>query len=145
MPPKGMKVSDWMTRKVFTLREDQTLHVAKNIMDWARIRHIPVVDRKSRLVGMITHRDLLRASISCLDSAVSKAERGQHLWTFPVRDLMAIELATLGAEDSIQEAARIMRTKKIGAIPIVGEDETLIGILSEADLLRVVEGTGPSR
>lgn len=139
MSEKKTKVSDWMTQKVFTLKEDQTLHIAKEIMDWARIRHIPVVDRQNRLVGIVTHRDLLRASISCLTSSVARMERDQHLWTIPVRKMMAIDLVTLGPEDSVRDAAKIMRSKKIGAIPIVGDDEKLLGILSEADLLRFVE------
>ncbi len=54
-----MLVRDFMTKKVFTLQIDKKVFAAQQIMNWAHVRHIPVVDRERRLVGIVTHRDLL--------------------------------------------------------------------------------------
>ena len=51
-----MRVRDLMTQKVFTVHVDKTLLVVDEIMTWARIRHVPVVDAQNRLVGLISHR-----------------------------------------------------------------------------------------
>ena len=79
-----MNVRDYMTLKVFTLLSDKKLFIALDIMNWAHVRHVPVVDRAGRLVGLISHRDVLRASISALSTTVANLERDQHLWTIPI-------------------------------------------------------------
>lgn len=63
-----MLVRDCMTKKVFSLPNDKKVFAAQQIMNWAHVRHIPVVDRDGRLVGIVTHRDLLGASISKIPS-----------------------------------------------------------------------------
>jgi len=133
-----MVVRDLMTRKVFTIRLDKKLIVVREIMDWAKIRHIPVVDAQKRCVGLITHRDLLRVSISSRSSRIAKVERGQHLWTIPISEVMQSEVQTIGPDAPVRTAARLMRAKKIGCLPVVSEGR-LIGILTEYDLLKLIE------
>jgi CBS domain-containing membrane protein len=133
-----MQVRDLMTRKVFTVRADKKLIIVDEIMSWARVRHVPVVDAQDRLVGLISHRDLMRASISSVETRVAQEERRQHEWTIPVREVMHARVHTIGPEESVQEAAKRMRSGKIGCFPVVSEGK-LIGIITEHDLLRLVE------
>ena len=61
-----MRVKDLMSPDVFVLYAEDSLLIAEEMMQWRRIRHVPVVDRESNLQGLITHRDILRASISTI-------------------------------------------------------------------------------
>lgn len=133
-----MRVCDVMTREVYTLRHDKKVNIVKEIMDWANVRHVPIVDEEHRVVGLVTHRDLLRASISALDSSVPVSERGQHLWQIPVSELMCTEVRTISPDMSVRHTARIMREDKIGCLPVV-DDGKLVGIVTEADLLALIE------
>ncbi len=133
---------DIMTCNVFTMHQNHTLHIAKEIMDWKHIRHIPVVNSKNALVGLITHRDLLKASISTITTSIANVERKQHLWSIPVANVMNFLVRTVGPEEPVTEMARIMRKEKIGCLPVVDENEKLLGIVTEADLLGVLEQLG---
>lgn len=130
-------VRDYMTAKVFTIRADKKLIAVQEIMQWARIRHIPVVDSENRIVGMISHRDLLHAAISSV-LPVSTPERRQHLGTVEIDAVMKAPVQTIGPEASVQQAAQQMRESKIGCLPVIAEGK-LAGIISEYDLLGLVE------
>ena len=134
-----MRVRDCMTAKVFTVRLDKKLIVVQEMMGWARVRHIPVVDQTGAVVGIISHRDLLHAAISAVAEA-SKVDRDQHLATIPITVVMKTGVHTVGPDATIQEAAKRMREKKIGCLPVV-EGHKLVGIISEYDLLGFVERT----
>ncbi len=134
-----MKVADLMTTAVFTLRLDKKLFIAEQIMGWAHIRHVPVVDSRNRVVGMISHRDILRASIASVSSKVAKLERRQHLSGIDVREIMQTQVRTIGPDASVQEAASLMRGGKFGCLPVVNQKQELLGIITEHDLLRLVE------
>ena len=84
-----------MTWSVFTVREDKNLILVEEIMSWARIRHVPVVDAQNRLVGLISHGDLLRASISSVGTRIANEERRQHEWTIPVQKVMRTRVHTI--------------------------------------------------
>jgi CBS domain-containing membrane protein len=133
-----MLVRDLMTAKVFSVRVDKKLLIAREIMGWARVRHVPVVDAGEHLVGMISHRDLLRASIASVSTRVAEVERSQHLWTIPISEVMQADVHTIAPDAPIREAARLMRTHKIGSLPVVS-DGRLVGIITEHDLLKLLE------
>ena len=131
-----------MTQDVYSLRFDKKAIIAKEIMNWAHVRHVPIVDGSNRLVGIVTHRDLLNISVSRLTTSVAKAEGQQHLSMIPIDQVMGSDVETIGPDESIQEAARVMRSKKVGCLPVVDAERKLIGILSEFDLLGIVERMG---
>ena len=135
-----MRVRKYMTEKVFTLRADKMVFIALDIMKWAHVRHVPVVDRAGRLVGIISHRDILEASISSFSTRIAKLEHDQHLWTIPIESVMRTNVVTISPDSRVQEAARLMREHKVGCLPVV-ENGSLVGIITEYDLLRVVEHT----
>ncbi len=134
-----MLVRDLMSSPVFTIRDDKRLQAAGEIMKWAHVRHVPVVDAKGSLVGIVSHRDLLAAAVSTLAIKISQAERTQHLAASEVRQIMHEPTATIGPAERVQDAARLLRSHKIGCLPVVDEGK-LVGIVTEADLLGIVEG-----
>jgi CBS domain-containing membrane protein len=137
-----MVVRDIMTTKVFTIRSDKKVFVAKEIMEWAHVRHVPVVDAGNRLVGIISHRDILDASLSALDRNVAEAERRQHLAGPTALALMSHPTHTIAPSAPVQEAARMLREHKVGCLPVV-EGDRLVGIVTDHDILMLVERLPP--
>ncbi len=132
-----MLVRDYMSTQVFTIRNDKMLVAAREIMNWAHVRHVPVVDPRGTLVGIVSHRDLLHAAISSATD-VSEVERTRHLWKVPIEPIMRTEVQTIGPDDSVRKAAMLMRRSKIGCLPVVAEGK-IVGIITEHDLLAIVE------
>jgi acetoin utilization protein AcuB len=131
-------VKDVMTTVVVTLAEEDNLEgIAKAMQDF-HFRHVPVVDGK-RLVGMVTQSDLLRLSISALQSGQPASAVQQQLEqrTF-VAEVMVRNPPTIGPEATLGEASRILVETRIGALPVVDADDNLIGIVSEIDILKAV-------
>jgi CBS domain-containing protein len=129
-----VKVRDLMRTEVVTLRVDDALDIASDIMSLGRIRHLPVLDRGGSLAGLVTQRDLLRASVS---SVLGLAARTQREWLekVVVRDVMTKEVVTLPPEASLYEAVNLMLTAKFGCIPVV-HDGNFVGLITETDCLR---------
>lgn len=123
-----MRVSELMTRQVITLGVDDDLDLAVGILDIMRIRHLPVVDAEGRLVGLVTHRDLLAASANSLEDPA-------HATHVRVRALMRTSIATVSPDDDVRTAARVLDKNKYGGLPVVDADERLVGIVTEADFL----------
>jgi CBS domain-containing membrane protein len=130
------RVRDLMTTKVLTLQNDNKMIVVQQVMGWAHIRHIPVLDAQRHVVGIVSHRDLLHAAVSSV-AAATPIERRQHLWAIRLADVMQTDVRTIAPDATIQEAAALMRAGKIGCLPVV-EGGQLVGIISEYDLLGVV-------
>jgi CBS domain-containing membrane protein len=132
-----MRVSDIMTTNLFTLYDDQTLEMAEDVMNWHRIRHIPVIDRNRHLVGLVTHRDLLRGAVSCFANPAPGHQRelNAHI---PVRDLMRTRVITVAPDTTLEMAAEILIDEKVGCLPVV-EGEKLVGIVTEADFVALVQ------
>ena len=133
-----MIIRDLMSSPVFTIREDKQLLAVHEIMRWAHVRHVPVVDAGGAVVGILSHRDLLGAAISSLAIKISEVERKQDLAARNVRNVMPPVKATISPGERVQRAAQIMRHNQIGCLPVV-EHRKLVGIITEADLLEVVE------
>jgi CBS domain-containing membrane protein len=123
-----------MTREVVTLAENDTLADARTCMERGRIRHLPVV-RGEKLVGLVTHRDLLSASFSVF-AEVSAQEERRLFRQIPVRELMHDAYA-VPPTLRVPEAARVMLEKQYGCLPVVDGDGNLLGIVTDADFLRL--------
>jgi len=94
-------------------------------MEWQSIRHVPVVDDGSRVVGLVTHRDLLRLAAGGNDGV-------------PVREVMTPIRKTFRPETPIKVIIETMITNKWGCVLITDDEGRLVGIITEADFLRVV-------
>jgi len=134
-----MKVTPYIQRAVVTVKPlDSALH-ARELLERHRINQLPVV-LDGRVVGMVTDRDLRDVFPSSLESA-RRASR-HHPAVDPervhVRDVMSQPVYSLGADDSLREAAGLLRRRRIGAVPILDESSRLCGILTRSDLLRAL-------
>ena len=135
---KTARVRDVMSAPVFRLRADEELIVASKVMNWGKIRHVPVVDEDEHVVGMVTQRDLLKYAISLWDYGPATPEGAHPMWGIPIERVMFHPVQTIEADEPIQEAAYLMRKTRVGCLPVV-EDGVLVGIVAEYDLLELVE------
>ena len=116
-----MLVKNWMVKKLITINRDCTVVEALSVMKKYSIRHLPVVEEK-RLVGLITESDLREVMLPSLVRDI------------PVDQIMIEDPVTIGPQDSLEEAARIIYKNKIGGLPVVDRGR-LIGILTTPDIL----------
>lgn len=133
--PRNMKVHELMSQDLVTLTEDETLAHAQRCMARGRIRHLPVV-RDQKLVGLVTHRDLLAASFSVF-ADVDPTEQRRVFATVLVAEIMHRDVVTVDPDLSISRAARFLLKNKFGCLPVVEDERVLVGILTEADFLRL--------
>jgi CBS domain-containing protein len=132
------RVSDLMHREVVTLQHDETLDLADDIMRLGRIRHLPVLEGE-RLVGVLSSRDLLAASLSkALE--FEPLQRRAFLRAVEAKEVMTADVETATPGDSALDAGRRMLRRKIGCLLVVDEDGSFLGLLTETDLLRAALG-----
>jgi acetoin utilization protein AcuB len=127
-------VEKWMTSDVVTVRPEETIIDAFELMQTRRIRHLPVVE-EGELKGLVTDRDIRLALIPAPLS--TPEDRMYHLGALTrVDEIMATDLITVEPSASIEAAAKLMAKYKIGAVPVV-EQGKLVGILTETDIMCV--------
>lgn len=129
-------VRDIMTTEVATLGRNDSLQLAKDIMTLGRVRHFPVVDEDGKVVGVVSQRDLYKASLGSVMKYGEKAQRA-FLEGIAVKEVMSDPPITIPPHASVQEAARLMMEKKIGCLPVL-EGPKLVGIITETDMLKLV-------
>ncbi len=138
---KELKVRDVMTSDPTTLKRNDKLTLADDIMRLGRVRHLPVVDDDGEiLVGIVTQRDLFRDALAQALGYGKHAQR-RILDTLSVKDVMTTEVITVTPDSSLVEAARILSARKIGCLPVV-ESGRLIGILTEDDFVCLITRGG---
>ena len=130
-----LTVSDLMTTQVFTLEESDTLFTAKQIMDMARVRHVPIVDADKKFIGIITHRDILALAVSKL-SDIDKTTQDELDAGIPLHEIMRTDVAVVTPGTALRDAAQRLLDHKYGCLPVVSDAE-LVGIITEADFLRL--------
>ncbi len=133
------RVRDIMPKKMVTISESDTLSTVEDIMTLGHVRHMPVV-KAGQLVGVVSERDLLRASLSNL-TGFGSDERRAFLHVVEIARVMSTPPVTIGLEAAVEDAARAMAERKIGCLPVVDGDE-LVGIVTETDVLRYFAGLG---
>ena len=121
-----LTVEDVMTTNVMTLSTKDSIGHADADMKLGNIRHIPIVDEKAHLVGIISNRDVFRAL------GISKRGKVIPVWEIMKRDVVTVRPAT-----PAHVAVELMLEKKIGALPVISEGEQLIGIVTETDFLAI--------
>lgn len=133
--PHRMHVRDIMATDLVTLMEDETLADAQRCMDRGRLRHLPVV-WDGKLVGLVTHRDLLAASFS-LFAEVGADEQRRVFARITAKELMHSELVTVSPDCPVPRAAELLLENKFGCLPVVEKSGRLVGIVTEADFLEL--------
>jgi len=120
-------VSQFMTKDVFTVRPEDLVDLAASLMDWEHLRHVPVEDEDGVLVGLVSHRSLLRMIANGMRAGAEP---------LAVKDVMQAAPVTVSPDTPTLEAIELMRAKKVGCLPIVREGR-LVGIITETDLVGV--------
>ncbi len=126
--PSHLTVEEFMETDLFTVQKDDIIELVAEMMNWRKIRYMPVEDAKGKLIGLVTSRILLRYYTQ-KDSALGEKKQ-------TVKDIMIEKPITVSPEASIIDALNLMRTNRIGCLPVVKNKE-LIGVITEMDFLRI--------
>lgn len=129
-----LQVRDVMTAEPLVVSPEEGVQIAWGLMTDHQVRHLPVVDARGGLVGVLSQRDLL--ADGGMETAVLPpfaALRGEAL----VADVMTREVEAVAPDDDIREAAARMFERKLGCLPVV-EEGIVIGILTESDFVRLM-------
>jgi len=134
MEVASLPVSKVMRTEFASLRAGDRLDLAEQVMKLGRVRHLPVLDAAGRLVGIVSQRDLLRASLTSVLEFPAD-QRRTFLRSVDVSEVMAREVQTVAPETPLGVAASRMIGHKIGCLPVVRDDGTAVGLVTETDLL----------
>ena len=135
----SIAVRDCMSRGVVIMRPDAHLGDAVRVMRDRKVRHLPVVERGGRLVGIVSARDLRLALLSpAVEDGLANLET--VLATVPIRDVMSRRVVSVRASAPLREAARLMYEHNIGALAVMARAR-LVGMLTETDILAAVQRT----
>ncbi len=118
-------VGQFMTTKLLTVRPDDSMDLAASIMDWKRVRHVPVENDEGELVGLVSHRSILKKIVDGDDhkaTAISEIMNEKPLFAEP--------------KTTTVEAIQIMRDKRISCLPVV-DNGKLAGVITEYDLIKI--------
>jgi len=122
------RLGQFMTTELFTVRPDDLIDLAASIMDWRHVRHVPVENAQGELVGLVSHRGILRH--------VAKGLGKSQIETVAVRDIMRSNPVCGTPDMPTTEAIRLMRERKLSCLPIL-EDKNLVGIVTDHDLIKL--------
>jgi acetoin utilization protein AcuB len=130
-----MRISDWMTGSVHLIGSQNSVRQARSLLEQYRINQLPVVD-DGRLVGIVAERDLRAASpnVDELADVLPECEGIPRPDNIPIGTLMTRNVIVLRPGDSVEDAARLMRARRIAAIPIVDGDR-VVGVLTRGDVI----------
>jgi acetoin utilization protein AcuB len=129
-------VENWMNPNVITVDADDSMLDATKLLKEHNIRHLPVLE-KGKLVGVITDRDLKRASPS--DATALEAHELLYLIAnIKVREIMTKNPITVPYNYTIEEAAELLLQARISGMPVVDKDGDVIGTITQTDLFKVL-------
>ncbi len=120
-------IGQFMSTDLFTVKPYDLIDLAASVMDWRHIRHVPVEDEDGRLAGLVTHRGLLRILNNGNRAGTDDAPT-------TVREVMIADPVTVSPATSSLEAIQIMRSNRVGCLPVV-ENDQLVGIVTSYDFL----------
>ena len=137
--PAGILVEEFMTTDLFTVHKDDIPELVADMMDWQRIRYMPVEDEEGRLIGLISSRMLMRHFSGQIKLGLKESKK--------VEDLMIKNPISISPESTIFDAIYLFKEHEIGCLPVVKSDK-LVGIVTEGNfmgitktLLKVLEET----
>jgi CBS domain-containing membrane protein len=131
-PPKV--VADWMTRKIITVEEHELVGNLEEWMQQFKFRHLPVVDSDMKFVGLISRTDLLHAELGKMPDGTEAPKLGGDTQAGVI---MRKNVVIARLDSPLTTACRVMLDKKLTCLPVVLENGTLVGILTESDFVRL--------
>lgn len=131
-----MLVENWMNRNVVTVDAEDSMLDAIKLLKEKNIRRLPVL-RKGKLVGIITDRDLKKASPS--EATTLEAHELLYLTAkITVKEIMTPNPVTVPFNYTVEEAAAILLDRKISGLPVVDKDGNVVGTITQTDIFRVL-------
>ena len=131
-----MLVKNWMSKNVITIDANDTMQDALTLLREHSIRMLPVM-KKNRLVGIVTDRDLKKASAS--DATLLDVHELLYLLTkIKVKDIMTKDPITLPPDYTVEETARVLLENKISGAPVLDQSGKVIGTITQTDLFKVL-------
>jgi len=127
-------VDEIMTTNVVTLQPEEPVFKGMALMAEMHIRHLPIVDKDHHLLGILSHRDILRADVSSLNSGGQKFRSSVE--TSPISTIMSEKVCAASPKDSLRSVGRILLQEKFGCVPIIDEG-VLVGIITDTDYVTV--------
>lgn len=123
-----VKVEGLMSTSLVTIRDTDSIRAAETEMKLGEMRHLPVVDERKNLIGILSARDVLEA--------LAKGKKSVRVSEYMTRDPI-----TVTPETPAHQAIDLLLEHRFGALPVVGSDGHLLGIVTETDLLRASRDT----
>jgi len=130
-----MLVKERMSYPVITVHPDMPIMDALNLMQKEHIRRFPVVDKRGRLVGIVSKTDMLHAAPSAA-SSLSVWEVNYLVSKITIKSVMTSDVITIEGDTPLEEAARIMADNKVGGLPVLNRGK-VVGIVTETDLFKI--------
>ena len=125
--PLELKVEEFMQTDLFTVEPNDIIELVGEIMDWRKIRYVPVEDAEGNLKGLVTSRLITRQLLKKIEGNQSSAV---------AEDIMIVKPLTVKPEATIMEAMKMMRKNKVGSLLVV-KNKKLVGIITESDFLDI--------
>jgi len=126
-------IEEFMTPEPYTLRETDSLNDARKIMTEKHIRHIPIIDNDSHVLGLVTQRDVLAAT----EPGFKVQTKGISCeLDIKLADIMIRDVSVIHREDSLRQAALYIQSHKYGCLPVVSDD-CLVGIITDSDFIDI--------
>ncbi|MDY6839828.1 MAG: CBS and ACT domain-containing protein [Thermodesulfobacteriota bacterium] len=132
-----MLVKGWMTGDVITVNEDTPMMKASIIMKERNIRSLPVLNKKGKLVGIVSDRDLRDASPSKATS-LDVYELNYLISTVSVKSIMTKNPVCVRPNETVEFAAILMLENRISSLPVMNDQDALIGIITQTDIFKVL-------
>ncbi|ASD65956.1 HPP family protein [Pseudoalteromonas piscicida] len=129
-------VADLMTADPFAVIAENTLQDAHNLMKEKNVRHIPVIDEAGSLVGMLTQKIMIAKVMGIMATYGANALARKEKQT-KVQDIMATDFASVRPGQSLQDVVRFFVDNRHGCMPVVDEQNKLVGILTSSDFVRL--------
>ena len=131
-----MLVKNWMSKRVITIDENDSMQEAINLIKQHKINMLPVM-KKEKLVGIVTDRDLKKSSAS--DATTLDVHELMYLISkIKVKDIMSKKPVTIPPDFTIEETASVLLDNNISGAPVLDHDDQLIGIITQADIFKVI-------
>jgi acetoin utilization protein AcuB len=132
-----MQIRDWMTTDVITASLETSLMKISKVMKECCIRRVPVVDANRKVIGIVSDRDVKDASPSKA-TTLDVYELYYLLSEIKARDIMTPNPITVNVKDTVEQVALLMQERSVGGLPVVEDDGTLAGIITEHDVFKVL-------
>ncbi len=137
-----MLIREWMTKDAITVTVDTSMMKASKMLKENNIRRLPVVDDQGKIIGIVTDRDIKEASPSKA-TTLDVHELYYLLSEIKIRDIMTKNPFCVNVNGTVEKAAVVMREKKVEGLPVVDDEDRVVGIITETDIFNVmIEITG---